>query len=107
MRIVVWVLRIIVFLVVLAFAIKNTERVPVHFFGNYAIDNVPLIIVMLVAFVLGLVLGLLVTLLSGMRKQRELNRLKREVAHLEDQLQQPETKKPMVAPEAAAPMAPL
>ncbi|HLR82968.1 MAG TPA: LapA family protein [Paenalcaligenes sp.] len=107
MRIIVWILRIIVFLVVLAFALKNTEKVPVYFFGEYAIDNVPLIIVMLVTFVLGLLLGLLIMLMGNMRKQRELNRLKREVAHLEERLEQPDTKRPTVAPEAAAPMAPL
>jgi len=108
MRIIIWILRIIVFLVVLAFALKNTEKVPVYFFGEYAIDNVPLIIVMLVTFILGLILGLLIMLMGSMRKQRELNRLKREVAHLEERLEQPtETKRSEVAPEAAAPMAPL
>jgi len=107
MRIIVWILRIAVFLVVLAFALKNTAAVPVRFFGEYSLENVPLIIVMLVTFVLGLVLGLLIMLLGSMRKQRELNRLKREVAHLEERLHQPEVSRPVVAPEAAAPMAPL
>jgi|SRR5690625_932587 len=107
MRIIVWILRIVVFLVVLAFAIKNTASVPVHFFGDVVLENVPLIIVMLVAFIAGLILGLLIMLLGSMRKQRELNRLKREVAHLEERLHQPEVKRTTVAPEAAAPMAPL
>lgn len=108
MRIIVWILRIVVFLVVLAFALKNTAAVPVSFFGGYTLANVPLIIVMLVTFVLGLILGLLIMLLGNMRKQRELNRLKREVAHLEERLhQQPEVQRTTVAPEAAAPMAPL
>lgn len=107
MRIIIWILRIIVFLVVLSFALKNTEKVPVYFFGEYAIKEVPLIIVMLVTFILGLFLGLLIMLMGNMRKQRELNRLKREVAHLEERLEQPEVSRPEVAPEAVAPMAPL
>lgn len=107
MRIIVWILRIIVFLVVLSFALKNTEKVPVYFFGEYAIKEVPLIIVMLVTFILGLFLGLLIMLMGNMRKQRELNRLKREVAHLEERLEQSEVSRPEVAPEAVAPMAPL
>lgn len=107
MRIIVWILRIIVFLVVLSFALKNTEKVPVYFFGEYALKEVPLIIVMLVTFILGLFLGLLIMLMGNMRKQRELNRLKREVAHLEERLEQPEVSRPEVAPEAVAPMAPL
>ena len=108
MRIIVWILRIVVFLVVLAFALKNTAAVPVNFFGGYTIGSVPLIIVMLVTFILGLLLGLLIMLLGSMRKQRELNRLKRDLAHLEERLQeQPEVERTTVAPEAAAPRAPL
>src|SRR5690625_7985122 len=86
MRIIVWILRIVVFLVVLAFAIKNTASVPVHFFGDVVLENVPLIIVMLVAFIAGLILGLLIMLLGSMRKQRELNGFNGEVAHLEERL---------------------
>ena len=55
MRYLVWALRLIVFVVVLMFALKNTAPVAVAFFGVYEIASVPLIVVMLTTFVLGAV----------------------------------------------------
>ena len=107
MRYLVWVLRLLVFVVVLLFALKNTEPVQVNFFADYALANVPLIVVMLVAFLLGLVLGLLLMILNVMRKNREIAKLKRDVARLEDELKHPVTPTDPVAAETIAPLAPL
>lgn len=104
MRYLVWVLRLVVFLVVLLFALKNTDPVQVSFFADYTLSNVPLIIVMLVAFLLGLLLGLLVMVLALTRKKRELAKLKRDAVRLEQRLNE---KKPAPAVEAIAPLAPL
>ena len=46
MRYLVWVLRFVVFLVVLLFALKNTDPVQVNFFADYSLGHVPVIIVM-------------------------------------------------------------
>ena len=107
MRYLVWVLRLLVFVVVLLFALKNTEPVQVSFFANYALANVPLIVVMLVSFLLGLLLGLLLMILTIMRKNREVAKLKRDVARLEDNLKNPVTPTDPVAAETIAPLAPL
>ena len=107
MRYLVWVLRLLVFVVVLLFALKNTEPVHVSFFADYALTNVPLIVVMLVAFLLGLVLGLLLMILNIMRKKREITKLKRDVVRLQDQIQNPEKPSDPAAVEIIAPLAPL
>ena len=51
MRYLVWVLRLLVFVIVLLFALKNTEPVQVNFFAEHIIQDVPLIVVMLGAFI--------------------------------------------------------
>ncbi len=107
MRYLVWVLRLLVFVLVLLFALKNTEPVQVSFFADYALANVPLIVVMLVTFLLGLVLGLLIMILNITRKKREIARLKRDVARLEDQIKNPVTPTDPAAVEVIAPLAPL
>lgn len=86
MRYVVWALRLVVFVVVLLFALKNTDPVEVNFFADHVLPDVPLVIVMLVAFLLGLVLGLVIMILSLMRKKNEIAKLKREKSRLEEQL---------------------
>jgi len=80
MRYLVWVLRLLIFVVVLLFALKNTDRVNVYFFADQLIREVPLIVVMLACFVAGAVLGLLLTLPAGMRRRREMAALRRELA---------------------------
>lgn len=107
MRYLVWVLRLLVFVVVLLFALKNTEPVKVSFFADYALIDIPLIVVMLVSFLLGLLLGLLLMILAVMRKKREIAKLKRDVARLEDSLKNPITPTDPAAAETIAPLAPL
>jgi putative membrane protein len=107
MRYLVWVLRLAVFIVVLMFALKNTGPVTVNFFQDHLVADVPLIVVMLVVFILGAVLGLLIALPSVMRKRRETNRLKREVAALQEQLRVGKTPPDAVTSELIAPLAPL
>lgn len=107
MRYLVWVLRLVVFLVVLLFALKNTDPVQVNFFADYTLSNVPLIIVMLIAVLLGLLLGFLLMVLTLMRKKREVTKLKRDVARLEDSLQQSKAPMDPLAAEVIAPLAPL
>jgi uncharacterized integral membrane protein len=79
MRYFVWALRLIVFLAVLLFALKNTNPVSVVFFDGLSLPNVPLIVVMLSTFVLGTIFGLLLTIPPALRRRRELARLRKEV----------------------------
>ena len=89
MRYLVWVLRLLVFVVVLLFALKNTEPVDVHFFANYMITGVPLVVVMLTALIGGLFIGVLLMVLAMLRKRREVTKLKQEIVRLERQQRQP------------------
>ena len=47
MRYLIWILRLAVFIVILLFALKNTDPVNVRFFADNVITGVPLIVVML------------------------------------------------------------
>ena len=106
MRYLIWALRLLVFIVVLLFALKNTHPVAVNFYGDYAVQDVPLIVVMLSVFVLGAVFGLLLTVPAAMRRRREAARLRREVERLQAASLPPGQQVP-VAPETVAPLSPL
>ncbi|MYN11848.1 DUF1049 domain-containing protein [Pusillimonas sp. TS35] len=107
MRYLVWLLRLVVFVLVLMFALKNTEPVDVKFFADQVITGVPLIVVMLVVFVLGVVLGLLIAAPALLRARREKARLRREISRLEEKARHPSLPAEPAAPETVAPMAPL
>ncbi|HLU15401.1 MAG TPA: LapA family protein [Burkholderiaceae bacterium] len=108
MRYLVWILRLLVFVVILMFALKNTGPVNVGFFGDYVVSGVPLIVVMLVMLVLGAVLGWFITLPSLLRYRREVARLKREKSQLQEKLERVSTPAAEpAAPATVAPVAPL
>lgn len=82
MRILMWVLRILLFFFLFGFAIKNDQLVDLHFFFGQA-WTLPLVFVILAAFAGGVVLGVTATFASLLGKRREITRLRREVARLE------------------------
>lgn len=108
MRFVIWAVRLLVFVLVLLFALKNTEPVDVGLYADHVIPAVPLIVVILVAFAAGALCAVLVLLPASMRKRREIARLRREVARLqEDAARRHASDDLPVAPETIAPLAPL
>lgn len=107
MRYLVWFLRLLVFVVVLMFALKNTDPVAVNFYNDFVIQSVPLILVMLVTFVVGALFGLLLTLPAGMRRRREAIRLRRELERVQAAVNASSVSTAKIAPEAIAPMSPL
>lgn len=105
MRYFVWALRLIVFLAVLLFALKNTNPVSVTFFDGLSIPSVPLIVVMLSTFILGTIFGLLLTVPTAIRRRRELARLRKDLEKLQSSSQ---TKSQAgLSPEALVPLSPL
>jgi putative membrane protein len=76
MRAVTWACRILIFLFMLAFAIKNTDTVNVRFILDTS-WQAPLIIVLLVFFAAGASLGVLSLLGTVFGLRRELTQLKR------------------------------
>lgn len=107
MRYLVWILRLLVFILVLLFALKNTGPVDVSFYAGHVVTGVPLIVVMLVVFVAGVLFGLLVAAPSLVRRRREVRKLKRDLDRLHDRLRQPAVHNDAVVPETVAPLAPL
>ena len=78
MRGLLWTSRIVLFLLLFAFAIKNTDPVGVHFFLD-ATWHAPLIIVVLASFAGGAGLAVLFLLGTLLGQRRELARLQREL----------------------------
>jgi len=78
MRIVIWVLWLVVFLILLAFAAKNLDPVTVHFYLDHDWEA-PLVLVLLGFFAAGAVLGMAAMLGTLLRQRREISRLRRDV----------------------------
>ena len=74
MRVVLWVLRIAIFIFLLVFALKNTEPVTVRFFFEAA-WQAPLIMIVLAFFAGGVALGALLLLGTLFGLRREVARL--------------------------------
>lgn len=88
MRYLFWILRLVIFIIVLLFAMKNTDLVDVGLFAGRVIHQVPLIVVMLVAFALGAIFGLLFAVGSVIRRGREISKLRRKLTLAEQKLEQ-------------------
>lgn len=79
MRALIWSLRILVFLVLFAFAVKNTDTVAVRlFFG--AAWQVPLIVALFVFFLAGVLAALLAVAGPFVRLRRELAAARKQIA---------------------------
>jgi putative membrane protein len=73
-----WFLKLALFVLVLAFAVKNTDPVTVrYYFGGEW--RAPLVFVLLVAFCAGIAMGLFASLTQFIRQRREIAALKREL----------------------------
>jgi len=82
MRYVMWILKFALFVLVLTFAVRNTELVTVRYLFDWEWQS-PLIFVLLIAFGAGIALGLAAGLGRIFRQRREiaaLNRKLREAA---------------------------
>ncbi len=94
MRYIIWAVRLVVFVLVVLFAIKNTAGVDINFFGSATLTSVPLIVVILASFILGAFYMWLLNLPTRFARGREISRLKGEVQHLQTDLQNLQVAKP-------------
>ena len=76
-----WAIRLIIFVVLLLFAVQNTDPVSLRFFTGQ-VWEAPLVLVLLGFFVGGVVLGALSLLGVIFRQRREISRLKRSASVL-------------------------
>lgn len=81
MRALLWGFRIVIFLFLFVFALKNTELVSIRFFFD-SFWQAPLVIIVLVFFAAGAALGVLSLLGTVFGLRREVSRLKREASQL-------------------------
>jgi len=83
-----WALRLAVVLVLVWFAVRNSQVVTLHGLPGQSWQS-PLVFALLLAFVAGVAVGLLAWLPTAVRHRREIARLKRLPAAGEARLPQP------------------
>ena len=78
MRIVTWAIRLIVFLLLVAFAAKNADPVTLRFFFDLALQA-PLVVVLFGFFLTGALFGILALLTTVLRQRRQIALLRKRV----------------------------
>jgi putative membrane protein len=73
-----WIIKLFLFLLILSFALVNTDPVTVRYYLGYQ-WQAPLVLVLLVAVCIGALIGLLVGLFQALRLRRQVSALKREL----------------------------
>jgi lipopolysaccharide assembly protein A len=77
-RIVTWAIRLVVFLLLVAFAANNAEPVALRFYFDLALEA-PLVVALFGFFAAGAVFGILALLGALLRQRREIASLRRRV----------------------------
>ncbi len=83
MKFIVWLIRVLVFVLLLVLALANTQLATLNFLAGYA-WTAPLILIGLAFFVVGLLAGLVSAVPSTVRLRMENGRLKRELRAARD-----------------------
>lgn len=83
MRLLIWLLRIVVFLLLLAFLSRNSGPVEVRLFLDSS-WQLPLAMLMLLFFAVGVLLGASATMATGLRQRREVVKLKARLRQIDD-----------------------
>ena len=78
MKYLLWIFRILVFVILLGFALKNTDPVAVQFWLGMQWEA-PVVFVLLAAFVLGAIGGVLASLGVIFRRRREIVSLRKQL----------------------------
>ena len=78
MRYLVWLLRAVMFLVLLGFAVKNDQPVVLRYFFGHE-WQASLVVVLLLFFAAGMGIGMLACWAMFMRQRKEIAGLKREL----------------------------
>ena len=78
MRVLTWTLRLLVFVLLLAFAAKNVQPVTLRFYFDLALQA-PLIVVLFGSFAAGALFGILALLGTLLRQRRENSTLRRRL----------------------------
>jgi len=76
MQTVVWILRFLIVVVLVWFAVKNAQVVTIYGLPEQQ-WQAPLVFILLIVFVAGMVIGLLAWVPTVVRQRREIGRLKK------------------------------
>ena len=79
MQALLWILRLLIVLVLVWFAVKNAQQVEIYGLPGQ-VWQAPLVFVLLVVFVAGVIIGLLAWIPTVIRQRREIGRLRRAAA---------------------------
>ena len=79
MQALVWIFRLVIVLLLVWFAVKNSQPVTLSGLPGYS-WQASLLVVVLVAFIAGVLIGLLAWLPTVVRQRRELGRLRKRAA---------------------------
>jgi putative membrane protein len=77
MQPVIWVVRFLVVVILVWFAVKNAHEIELRGFLDQT-WKAPLVFVMLIVFVTGVVIGLLAWIPTVVRQRREIQKMRRE-----------------------------
>ena len=78
MRIVTWAIRLVVFVLLIAFAAKNVEPVTLRFYFDLALQA-PLVLLLLGFFAAGALFGVLALTGTLLRQKREITLLRKRI----------------------------
>lgn len=96
MRYLIWSLRVVLFLLLLGFAVKNDQPVVLRYFFGYEWQT-SLVVVLLCFFALGVAVGLLAMLATLFRQRGELSAVRRELT-LKNKLSEIDAQRPPIQP---------
>jgi uncharacterized integral membrane protein len=77
-RVVTWAIRLVVFVLLIAFAAKNVEPVTLRFYFDLALQA-PLVVLLFAFFAAGALFGVLALVGTLLRQRREIGLLKRRI----------------------------
>lgn len=78
MRAIIWLIRILLFILLLGFAIKNDHLARLNFFLGKE-WQLPMVFIILASFAAGAILGVTATLASLLRQRRTISQLRRQL----------------------------
>jgi uncharacterized integral membrane protein len=79
MQTVVWILRFLIVVILVWFAVKNAQLIAIQGLPGQSWEA-PLVFILLIVFVAGVVIGLLAWVPTVVRQRREVARLKKSIA---------------------------
>ena len=82
MRALVWLVRLILFILLFGFAVKNDHVADLYFFFGRQ-WSFPLVFIILVAFAVGALMGVTATITSLLKQRHEISRLRKKLARAE------------------------